>query len=168
VNLKNIPAGMGIGVFAALLVVVTLMPDYASISSTWWVYLLGAIVGGLLFAEIGWEFKCSSMAYVGGVGAILLALVLSGVWASRSMLFAVIAISISLLYLEKPSGIADVLLAGLTYFGGVLTGMAIIGAAGFLDELGMALGAIFIGVIGAIGSFMMAALLLVMRSHLKP
>jgi len=159
---------MGVGVFVALVIIVTLMPDYASISSTWWVYLLGAIAGGLLFARIRLEFGCSSMAYVGGVGAILLELALSGIWASRSMLFAVIALSISLLYLEKPSGIADVLLSGLAYFGGVLTAMAIVGAAGFLDEIGMALGAVFIGVIGAIGSFMMAALLLVMRSHLKP
>ncbi|NJF24368.1 hypothetical protein [Thermococcus sp. Bubb.Bath] len=167
-NLKNIPAGMGVGVFAALLVVVKLMPDYASISSTWWVYLLGALIGGLIFAGIKWEFKCSSIAYAGGLGAILLALTLSGVWFSRGMLFTVITLSIAPLYLEKPSGIADVLLSGLTYFGGALTGMAIIGAAGFLDEPRMALGAIFIGVIGAIGSFMMAALLLVMRSHLKP
>ncbi len=159
---------MGIGVFAALIAVVTLMPDYASISSTWWVYLIGAITGGLLFARIRWEFGCSSTAYVGGLGAILLALALSGVWASRGMLFSVIALSISPLYLEKPSGITDVLLSGLAYFGGVLTGMAITGAAGFLDEIGMALGAIFIGVIGAIGSLMMAAVLLVTRSHLKP
>ncbi|MDK2914080.1 MAG: hypothetical protein PWQ79_995 [Thermococcaceae archaeon] len=144
--------GSGVGALVAFLIIVTQYPASVSPGISLSTVIAGMIVFGALFgAKVRRDFLSSPASYLSGLGAVFLVMVLS-FWAQELpgiALLLVVAVSALPVYSFRPISLMDAFLSGPEYFGGAITGLAIVGTIGLLTP-DNAFGATFVGMIGAL------------------
>ncbi len=142
----------------AFLVVLKFISASAGIRGSLPFFLAGIAIGAL----VGWLSKpvtnTSAFAYPLG---ILVAFTLGALWfTSNATLTATITITaaaVGALYLTTPVGFTDVVLTPVTYFGGMLTALMVLGSVESLWETQGALLSITLsGIFGAVLAFFVA------------
>ncbi|WP_297438402.1 hypothetical protein [Thermococcus sp.] len=154
-KLKQVMSGAGAGMTLAFLVVVKFLSTSAGIRGSLPFFLAGITLGAL----VGWTSKpvtnASAFAYPLG---ILVAFVLGALWftgnATLTATLTITAAAVGALYLTAPLGFTDAALTPITYFGGMLTALMILGSVESLWETPGALLSINLsGIFGAVLAF---------------
>ena len=159
-RLKQSLSGAGAGMTLAFLVVLKLVSESSGIRGSLPVFLAGITLGALM----GWELRpvtnTSAFAYpVGTIEAFLLA----GLWLTGNATFmttiTLTAATVGILYFIAPLGLVDVLFTPVTYFGGMLTALMVLGSVESLWRTqGALLGITMSGILGAVFAFFVVML----------
>ncbi|BAD85094.1 hypothetical membrane protein [Thermococcus kodakarensis KOD1] len=144
--------GSGMGTLVSFVIIVTQYQESVSPRISLTTILIGMIVVGTLFeTKVSKDFLSAPISYISGIGAVFLVAALS-YWNKDipgSALLLVVAVSSLPTYFFRPLSLLDAFISGPEYFGGAITGLAIVGAMGLITAEN-AFGITFVAITGAL------------------